>query len=548
MITFITESFMTLDLVFEDGIILYEDTRRCKFMSILTIENMSHSFGDRTLFSNVSFKLLKGEHIGLIGANGEGKSTFMKIITNQILPDTGTIEWNRKFSIGYMDQHVALKEGIIAIDYLKEAFVDLYDIENKINDLYNKLGNMDTEEMNKALNKISIMQEVLDKSDFYSINSKIQAAAAGLGFKELLDKEVSALSGGQRTKILLAKLLLQKPDSLLLDEPTNHLDEEHIEWLKDYLINYKKAFILISHDNSFLNSVVNVVYHLEHKELTRYQGNYDYFVKLYDIRKQQRLIEYKEQQNEIEKLEDYIRRNKVRTATAKQAKAREKRLNKIERIEIKKDIIKPYFNFKSVTMSESIVFKANNLIIGYNKPLSKPLNLKMKRGQKIALTGANGLGKTTLLKSLLGLIKPINGEIILSEYTKAGYFEQEDTKDNTTAVLYDVWNAFPNLTQTEVRRDLAQCGLTRQHIESPINILSGGEQAKVRLCKLINQPSNILVLDEPTNHLDAYAKNELKRALKEYEGSIILVCHEPEFYNDIATDVWNCEDWSCCNK
>lgn len=512
-------------------------------MSILTIENMSHSFGNRTLFSNVSFRLLKGEHIGLIGANGEGKSTFMKVITNQILPDGGTIEWNRKFRIGYMDQHVDLKEGITAIEYLKEAFINLYDMENKIDDLYYKLGNMNTEEMNKTLDKIATIQEILAKSDFYSVNSKIQATAAGLGFKELLDKEVSALSGGQRTKVLLAKLLLQKPDILLLDEPTNYLDEEHIEWLKSYLKNYKSAFILISHDNSFLNSVVNVVYHLEHKELTRYEGNYDYFVKLYDVRKQQRLIEYKEQQNEIEKLEDYIRRNKVRTATAKQAKAREKRLNKIERIEIKKDIIKPYFNFNSVTMPESIVFKASNLIIGY----SKPINLKMKRGQKIALTGANGLGKTTLLKSLLGLLKPISGEIILSEYTKVGYFEQEITEDNITAVLYDVWNAFPDLTQTEVRRNLAQCGLTRQHIESPVNILSGGEQAKVRLCKLINEPSNILVLDEPTNHLDIYAKNELKRALKEYEGSIILVCHEPEFWNDIATDVWNCEDWSCCN-
>ena len=517
-------------------------------MSILTIENMSHSFGDRILFSNVSFRLLKGEHIGLIGANGEGKSTFMKIITNQILPDGGSIEWNSKFSIGYMDQLVDLKDGINTLNFLKEAFLNLFNIENKINDLYNKLGNMNEDEMNKVLNKIANMQEMLDKNEFYSINSKIQATAAGLGINALLDNNVSTLSGGQRTKVLLAKLLLQKPDILLLDEPTNHLDEEHIEWLKNYLINYESAFILISHDNSFLNIVVNVVYHLEHKALTRYGGNYDYFVKLYEMRKEQKLIEYKEQQNEIAKLEDYIRKNKVRTATAKQAKAREKKLNKIDRIEIKKEIIKPHFNFKSAKMPESIIFKASNLIIGYNDPLSKPLNLKMKRGQKIAITGANGLGKTTLLKSLLGLLKPINGEISLSDYKKIGYFEQEVSEDNTTTVLNDVWNTFPDLTQTEVRRDLAKCGLTRQHIDSPINILSGGEQAKVRLCKLINEPTNILVLDEPTNHLDIYAKSELKRALKEYEGSIILVCHEPEFYKDIATDVWDCEDWMCCNK
>jgi ATPase subunit of ABC transporter with duplicated ATPase domains len=517
-------------------------------MSILTIENMSHSFGDRILFRNVSFRLLKGEHIGLIGANDEGKSTLMKIITNQILPDAGIIEWNSKFNIGYMDQLVDLKEGTTVLNFLKEAFINLFDIENRINDLYNKLGNMNGEEMNKTLNKIATMQGVLDKSDFYSINSKIQATATGLGIKELLDREVSALSGGQRTKVLLAKLLLKKPDILLLDEPTNHLDEEHIEWLKNYLINYKSAFILISHENSFLNNVVNVIYHLEHKVLTRYEGNYAYFVKLYEIRREQRLIEYKEQQNEIAKLEDYIRKNKVRASTSKQAKSREKKLDKIERIEIKKEIIKPCFNFKSVKMPESIVFKASNLIIGYNKPLSKPLNLKMKRGQKIAITGANGLGKTTLLKTLLGLLKPINGEITLSYYKKIGYFEQEFVEDNITSVLYDVWNTFPNLTQTEVRSDLAKCGLTKQHIDSPIDILSGGEQAKVRLCKLINEPTNVLVLDEPTNHLDIYAKNELKRALKEYDGSIILVCHEPEFYNDIATDIWNCEEWRCCNK
>ncbi|NYC18638.1 ATPase subunit of ABC transporter with duplicated ATPase domains [Clostridium beijerinckii] len=296
-------------------------------MSILTIENMSHSFGDRILFNDVSFRLLKGDHIGLVGANGEGKSTFMKIITNQILPDKGTIEWNNKFSIGYMDQLVDLKEGINALNFLKEAFDNLFNIESKINSLYIDLQNMSEKDMEKSLNKIAIMQEILDKNDFYSINSKIQATAVGLGIKDLLYKDVSTLSGGQRTKILLAKLLLQKPDILLLDEPTNHLDEEHIEWLKNYLVNYENAFILISHDNVFLNKVVNVVYHLEHKVLTRYEGNYDYFIKIYEIRKEQRLIEYKEQQNEIEKLEDYIR--KIKQEPQLQSKLNQEKRNLI---------------------------------------------------------------------------------------------------------------------------------------------------------------------------------------------------------------------------
>lgn len=513
-------------------------------MSILAIENMSHSFGERVLFSNISFRLLRGEHIGLVGANGEGKSTFMKIITNQLLPDDGKIEWSNKVSVGYMDQYVDLKKGNTVENILKGAFSELFDIEKKINALYNELATMNEEEVTNTLNKVATMQDVLDKNNFYSINSKIQSTATGLGIKEFLDIDASALSGGQRTKVLLAKLLLESPDILLLDEPTNHLDEEHIEWLKTYLMNYKNSFILISHDNDFLNSVVNVIYHLEHKTLSRYLGNYNHFLKLYAIKKEQLGIKYKEQQNEIAKLEDFVRKNKARASTSKQAKSREKKLNKIERIEIKSETINPNFDFKKARMSEGIIFKAKNLVIGYNNPLSKSLNLKMQRGQKIAIVGANGLGKSTLLKSLLGLLQPINGEINLGAYQEIGYFEQEITQVNTNTVLDDVWDKFPKSTKSEVRSQLAKCGLTRQHIESSINILSGGEQAKVRLCKLINKPTNILVLDEPTNHLDVYAKNELKRALKAYDGSILLVCHEPGFYKDIVTDVWNCGDWT----
>jgi ATPase subunit of ABC transporter with duplicated ATPase domains len=513
-------------------------------MSILTVENMSHSFGDRVLFNNVSFRLLRGEHIALVGANGEGKSTFMKIITNQQLPDDGKIEWSNKVSVGYMDQHVELKKGNTVENILKEAFSKLFDIEDRINDLYNKLGIMNQEEMTQTLNKIADMQDILEKNNFYSINSKIQSTAAGLGIREFLDVDVSNLSGGQRTKVLLAKLLLESPDILLLDEPTNHLDEEHIEWFKAYLMNYENSFVLISHDNDFVNSVVNVVYHLEHKTLSRYVGNYDHFLKLYAIKKEQLGIAYKEQQNEIAKLEDFIRKNKARASTSKQAKSREKKLDKIDRIEIKSETIKPHFDFKKARMSESTIFQSKNLVIGYDNPLSKSLNLKMRRQQKIAIVGANGMGKSTLLKSFLGILEPINGEINLGDYQEIGYFEQEIAEDNTNTVLDDVWSKFPNSTKSEVRSQLAKCGLTRKHIESPINILSGGEQARVRLCKLINKPTNILVLDEPTNHLDVYAKDELKRALKVYDGSILIVCHEPEFYKDIVTDVWNCEDWA----
>lgn len=514
-------------------------------MSILNVRGMTQSFGERVIFNNVSFDLQKGEHIGLVGANGEGKTTFMKLITKQILPEEGTIEWNSKVDIGYMDQNVELKKEDSVRDYLRGAFSKLFHMEEKLEKLYIEMENMKEDEMDKALKTIGRIQETLELNDFYSIESKIEGIADGLGIRDLLDKSTEALSGGQRSKIILGKLLLEKPDILLLDEPTNHLDEENITWLRNYLINYDNAFILISHDNSFLNDVVNVIYHLENKTLTRYNGNYEKFLKLYEERKVQREIEYNKQQREIKKLEDYIRKNKVRASTAAMAHSREKKLNKIERIEINKNRVKPHFDFLESKPSASMIFETDSLVIGYDKPLTKPLNLNMRRGEKIAIVGANGIGKTTLLKSLMGLISPLDGKVTLGDLQKTGYFEQEIKEgSNKNSVVNELWNEFPKCTETEIRRKLARCGLTQEHINSTIDRLSGGEQAKVRLCKLINKETNILILDEPTNHLDVYAKEELKRALKNYSGSVLLVSHEKEFYEEVAERIWNCEDWT----
>ncbi|EOU1236498.1 ABC-F family ATP-binding cassette domain-containing protein, partial [Clostridium perfringens] len=343
---------------------------------------------------------------------------------------------------------------------------------------------------------------------------------------------------------LLAKLLLETPEILLLDEPTNYLDEEHIAWLKNYLIGYENAFILISHDIPFLNSVVNVIYHVENRALTRYTGDYDNFMRVYEANKKQLEAAYERQQAEIAKLEDFVARNKARVATTGMARARQKKLDKMDRIELAAEKPKPEFNFKQGRTSGKLIFEARDLVIGYDEPLSKPLNIRMERGQKIALVGANGLGKSTLLKSLMGLIKPISGEVETGDYQSIGYFEQEIKEANYNSCIEEVWQEFPGYTQYEVRSALAKCGLTTKNIESSVAVLSGGEQAKVRLCKLINKETNILILDEPTNHLDVEAKDELKRALKEYKGSILLVCHEPEFYRDVVTDVWSCEDWT----
>ena len=514
-------------------------------MSILTVKNMSHGFGDRAIFEDVSFRLLKGEHVGLIGANGEGKSTFMNIITGKLMPDEGKIEWSNRVRVGYMDQHTQLERGKSIKDILREAFKYLFDMELEMNQLYENMGNMNEEEMNKALERTANIQDALDNSGFYIIDVKIEEVAAGLGLKDVgLDRDVSDLSGGQRTKVLLAKLLLEVPDILLLDEPTNYLDEEHIAWLKSYLQSYENAFILISHDIPFLNSVVNVIYHVENRSLTRYTGDYENFMRIYEANKRQLEAAYERQQQEIAKLEDFVARNKARVATTGMARSRQKKLDKMERIELAAEKPKPEFNFKQGRTSSKLIFETRDLVIGYDEPLSKPLNLLMERGQKIALVGANGLGKSTLLKSLLGIIKPLSGEVEIGEYQQLGYFEQEIKEANYNSVINEIWEEFPGYTQYEVRSALAKCGLTNKHIESTVCVLSGGEQAKVRLCKLINKETNILILDEPTNHLDVEAKEELKRALKEYKGSILLVCHEPEFYKDVVTDIWNCENWT----
>ena len=358
-----------------------------------------------------------------------------------------------------------------------------------------------------------------------------------------LDRDVCELSGGQRTKVLLGKLLLEKPDILLLDEPTNYLDAEHIAWLKRYLQEYENAFILISHDIPFLNSVVNLIYHMDNQQLNRYVGDYDKFMEVYEVKKAQLEAAYNRQQKEIAQLKDFVARNKARVATRNMAMSRQKKLDKMDMIELASEKPKPEFHFKEARTPGRYIFTTKQLVIGYDEPLSKPLDLEMERGSKIVLTGANGIGKTTLLKSILGLIPPISGEVEQGDYLEIGYFEQEMAGVDTTC-LEEIWQEFPAYTQYEVRSALAKCGLTTKHIESKVRVLSGGEQAKVRLCKLINRESNILVLDEPTNHLDVDAKDELKRALKEYKGSILMVCHEPEFYEGLASEVWDCTKWT----
>lgn len=514
-------------------------------MSLLTVEGLSHSYGGRVLFKDVSFRLLAGEHVGIVGANGAGKSTMMNLITGSILKDEGKIEWTPRVQYGYLDQHTVLEPGLTIRDVLKTAFLPLFEQEKRLTQIYELMGDANPEELETLLEEMGEIQGRLEDSGFYMIDVKVEETANGLGLGVIgLDRDVTALSGGQRTKVLLAKLLLERPTVLLLDEPTNYLDVEHIEWLKKYLQDYPYAFILISHDTEFMNDVVTIIYHLEFSKVTRYTANYEKFLEMSEMNKNQHIDAYEKQQEFIKKQEDFIQRNKARYSTSGRAKSREKQLNRIERIDRPEENVKPTFEFKETRASSRYVVEAKDLRIGYNEPLPLPqMAVTVERGEKIAITGCNGVGKSTLLKTLLGKISPYEGKVERGDFLTPGYFEQEVKSGNLTPID-DVWNEFSSMNQHEVRAALARCGLKNEHITRPLNKLSGGEQAKVRLCKLMMRESNWLLMDEPTNHLDVVAKAELQRALQAYKGTVIIVCHEPDFYEGWVSRVWNVEEWS----
>ncbi|WP_243299480.1 ABC-F family ATP-binding cassette domain-containing protein [Bacillus litorisediminis] len=513
-------------------------------MSIVNVEKVTHYFGDKLVFKDIDFRLLNKERVGLVGPNGAGKSTLLKILTGHILPDQGMVEWQPNIQVGYLEQQVDLKDGQSIRDYLRSAFQFLFDAEQEMLLLSNKMGEYGEEKLENALNRFAKLQELLEQHDFYQVDPKIEEISNGLGISALgLETDVGQLSGGQRTKLLLAKLLLEEPDVLLLDEPTNYLDYEHIEWLKGYLKNYPNSFILISHDTAFMNEVVNVIYHLEHKNLTRYIGNYQKFKEAYVFRKQQIHIAYNRQQAEIEKLETYINKNKARASTSKQAKAREKKLAKIERIDKPLTLPKPRFSFHVAARPASLIVEVDQLVVGYEEPLFSPFSFTLKRGEKVAITGHNGIGKSTTLKTLMGEIKPLGGNIKFGQYVKPAYFAQEWSITSEQTPIDYIWSLHESMTQKEVRQALARAGLRTEHIFQPLKSLSGGEQTRVRICQLILEKSNWLILDEPTNHLDVQAKESLSEALEKYEGTVVVVSHEPDFYKNWVTQVWNMEQW-----
>lgn len=498
-------------------------------MSLLIVKDLSQSFIDKTLYENANFVLNKEDHMGVTGQNGVGKSTLIKILTGEIVPDEGSVKWQNKISVGYLDQYAKLAPGVTIRQFLRTAFQDLYDDEAKLNKLYEEYGENGNEEL---LEKAGKIQTRLEENDFYNLDTDIEQVASGLGLAELgYDHDVSKLSGGQRSKIILAKLLLQKPDVLVLDEPTNYLDVNHIDWLVNYLNNFEGAYLVVSHDYDFLGKITNAIIDIDFGTITRYTGDLKHALRQKQADRETYLKAYANQQRKIAKTEAYIRKNKAGTR-AKSAKSREKQLARMDILTPPKNNLQAKFEFPNVATASNLLLQTQDLVIGYDHALVKQaFNFSVGNGEKVAITGFNGIGKTTLLKTLLKQLKPIYGDFELSATAKIAYFKQDLTwpNNNMTPLQY-MQEIYPKLKPKQLRQALARLGLNAQLVMSPLKELSGGEQEKVKLAKMQFEPANLLFLDEPTNHLDNDTKDTLRKAIIHFPGGVIIVSHERDFF------------------
>ena len=510
-------------------------------MSLLTVKNLTHTYGEKKLYKDASFELYKGEHMGVVGMNGAGKSTLIKILCGEVVPDDGIIKWQSNIKIGILDQYAEIEEVYTVYEYLKKAFKDLYEIEEKLNTLYSEMA---VNQSDAIMKKASFYQDLLEEESFYDIDSNIKKVAYGLGINALgFESILKNLSGGQRAKVILAKLLLEKPDILLLDEPTNFLDKEHVQFLSEYLSEFKGAFIIVSHDFDFLDKITTCICDIEYKNIRKYNGSYSVFLSQREHLQADYVRKYTQQQRTIEKMETYIAKNKVRAATAKIARGRQNQLDKIERLDAPSfNIVKPVIKFNYVEATPQISLKIKNLQVGYDHPILPQMNFSIKNGEKVVITGFNGIGKSTLLKTIVGQIQSLGGSISFGTNIIPGYYEQDlKWEDGEMTPLEIISHVYPKMTVKEVRKHLSQCGVKNDTAMQKIRTLSGGEQSKVKLCLLTLTKCNLLILDEITNHMDGVTKEALADSLISYEGTVILVSHEASFYKDWAERIINIE-------
>ena len=508
---------------------------------LIQLNNITKNFVVNEIFSNVKMEINYKDRVAIVGRNGAGKSTLLKIISGELSFDSGERTVSKNTTIGYLSQEFIVREDLSIYEEMITCFDEIIGLEANLEKLSYELTPENIEKDPGLLDRFDRLQnEVLTHKD-YHYKSKIESVLYGLDFtKDVFDKKISTFSGGEKTRLSMAKLLLSEPDLLILDEPTNHLDMENVAWLENYLSSYNGAIVIVSHDRYFLDKVVNVVYNLEFGKLKKYVGNYSKFLKQYEEDYEKQLKEFTSQQKDIKRLEEFVQKNIARASTSKMAKSRQKVLDKMELIDNpKKDDKAANIEFKIKEQSGRDVLMIENLKVGYDgKQVGNAYNFSVYKGDRIAIVGRNGIGKSTLIKTIAKKQKALDGSVHYGSKVSLGYYDQKQAEfESSKTILNELWDEYPLMKEAEVRTVLGRFLFRGDSVLKIVRDLSGGEKARLQLAKLMLEKNNLLVLDEPTNHLDITSKQVLESALENYEGTIVFVSHDRYFINKIANKV-----------
>ena len=508
---------------------------------LIQLNNVTKNFVVNEIFSNVKMEINDKDRVAIVGRNGAGKSTLLKIISGELSFDSGERTVSKNTTIGYLSQEFIVREDLSIYEEMITCFDEIISLEANLEKLSYELTPENIENDPGLLDRFDRLQnEVLTHKD-YHYKSKIESVLYGLDFtKDVFDKKISTFSGGEKTRLSMAKLLLSEPDLLILDEPTNHLDMENVAWLENYLSSYNGAIVIVSHDRYFLDKVVNVVYNLEFGKLKKYVGNYSKFLKQYEEDYEKQLKEFTSQQKDIKRLEEFVQKNIARASTSKMAKSRQKVLDKMELIDNpKKDDKAANIEFKIKEQSGRDVLMIENLKVGYDgKQVGNAYNFSVYKGDRIAIVGRNGIGKSTLIKTIAKKQNALGGSVHYGSKVSLGYYDQKQAEfESSKTILNELWDEYPLMKEAEVRTVLGRFLFRGDSVLKIVRDLSGGEKARLQLAKLMLEKNNLLVLDEPTNHLDITSKQVLEDALENYEGTIVFVSHDRYFINKIANKV-----------
>jgi ATP-binding cassette subfamily F protein 3 len=510
-------------------------------MNLVKFSAVTKEFSGTPLFTNVSFELQSFEKVALIGANGTGKSTIVKMILGESPYDAGDVFVNKTVRIGYLSQSILEDDAMSVIAVMQEVFSGVMAIGKQLEDLTSA---METDHSESLLSRYSQLEDDYLRLGGYEIPTKIDFVLSRFGFsKDDYARAVGTFSGGERTRIAFAKLLLEQPELLILDEPTNHMDIEIIEWLEDYLKKYPGAVFIVTHDKYFINRVVTKLFELDRGTLSVYYGNYDFYEEEKVRRYEALLKSYNRQAKEIAHLQSFVDRFRYKATKAKSAQDRIKKIARIERIERPSDAKDTvHFRFKSRRPTDAVILKTHRLQIGYDKPLQPPLEIQMRGYEKIGIIGPNGIGKTTFIKTIMGSLNPLSGDFkFLKEY-KIGYFDQNvATLDTTQSVIESVHSRYPMKSTLEVRNLLARFLFTEEDVFKEVAVLSGGEKVRLALCLLMLEEPDFLILDEPTNHLDIDTKNVVEDVFEDWEGPMLFISHDRYFINRVANRIFHFE-------